>query len=110
MQIMINSDNQVELKDNFIEHWQSEISSSLKRYDDWITRIEVHLTDENSQAKGGNDDIRCLVEARPAGKQPVSIEVRGESAERALADGIATMDRRLSAMLDKVRTQQRKRS
>ena len=108
MQIIINSDNQVELENKFIEHWQSEISSSLQRFSDWLTRVEVHLTDENSKAKGGTDDIRCLIEARPANRQPVSVEVRGSSAEHALADGIQTLDRRLGTLLDKFRTQQRK--
>ena len=108
MQVIINSDNQVDLQSNFIEHWQTEIATSLQRFSDWVTRIEVHLTDENSNSKGGVDDIRCLIEARPANRQPVSVEVRGASAEQALADGVQTLDRRLGTMIDKARTQQRK--
>ena len=108
MQVIINSDNQVDLQDDFRQHWQTEITSSLQRFSDWITRIEVHLTDENSNSKGGIDDIRCLIEARPADRQPVSIEVRGESAESALADGVQTLGRRLGTMIEKKRTQQRK--
>ncbi len=109
MQVIINSDNQVDLDEDFIQHWQSEISSSLqKRFSDWITRVEVHLTDENSKSKAGIDDIRCLIEARPADRQPVSIEVRGASAEHALSDGIQTLSRRLGTLVDKTRTQQRK--
>ncbi len=108
MQVIINSDNQVDLNSDSIQHWQGEITNSLHRYGDWITRVEVHLTDENSNSKGGVSDIRCLLEARPAEKQPVSVEVRGPSAEHALADGIQTLNRRLGAMIDKIRTQQRK--
>lgn len=108
MQVIINSDNQVDLQEDFIQHWQSEITSSLKRFNDWITRVEVHLTDENGASRGGVDDIRCLIEARPADRQPVSIEVRGESAELALADGIQTLGRRLGTLVDKARTQKRK--
>ncbi len=108
MQVIINSDNQIDVQEDFIRHWQSEITSSLKRYSDWITRVEVHLTDENSAARGGVDDIRCLIEARPADRQPVSIEVRGESAENTLADGIQTLNRRLATLVDKARTQKRK--
>ena len=108
MQVIINSDNQVDLQSDFIDHWQGEIASSLQRFSDWITRVEVHLTDENSKSKESVDDIRCLIEARPANRQPVSIEVRGESPEHALATGVQTMDRRLGTLLDKARTQQRK--
>lgn len=107
MQVIMNSDNQVDLNGESIEHWRSEITTSLERFNDWITRVEVHVTDENSKSKEGTDDIRCLIEARPANKQPVSVEVRGSSAENAISDGIKTMQRRLSAMVDKARTQRR---
>ncbi|MGI9516899.1 MAG: hypothetical protein ACR2NP_07645 [Pirellulaceae bacterium] len=108
MQVIINSDNQVDLNDDLIQQWQGEISDSLQRFSHWVTRVEVHLTDENSNSKSGVSDIRCLLEARPADKQPVSVEVRGPSAEHALADGIQTLTRRLGTIVDKARTQQRK--
>ena len=108
MQVIINSDNQVDLNEAAIQHWQEEVTTLLQRFSDWITRVEVHLTDENSNSKGGIDDIRCLLEARPAGKQPVSIEVRGATVEQALSEGIQTLKQRLGTMQDKARTQQRK--
>ena len=109
MQIKINSDSQIDIDARFVDHWESEIESSLERFSDRLTRIEVHLTDENSHAKGGADDIRCLMEARPAGQKPISIEVRGASVELALQDGIGTLSRRLANMVEKARTEARKR-
>lgn len=108
MQVMINSKNQVDVNENLIQEWQTEITESLKRFSDWITRVEVHLSDENSQAKGGAHDIRCLMEARPANHQPVSIEVRAATVEQAIADGIGTLQRRLGTMVEKARTENRK--
>ena len=109
MQIIINSGNQVGLKADQVEQWQTEIGSSLERFRDWITRVEVHLTDVNSQSKGGPDDIRCLMEARPANKQPVSIEVRSASVDRAIREATNTLERRLSGIVDKARTESRRR-
>lgn len=109
MQIIINSDNHVDLKEDQVHHWETEIAESLERFNDWITRVEVHLTDENSRAKGGSDDIRCLMEARPASRQPVSIEVRSASVDRAIREATGTLERRLHAMADKARTESRKR-
>lgn len=109
MQVLINSGNQVDLHEGSIQKWQEEISSALERFGNWITRVEVHLTDENSQTKGGGDDIRCLMEARPASHQPVSIEVRAASPGQAIAEGIDTLKRRLATMQDKARTESRKR-
>jgi hypothetical protein len=109
MQVIINSDNQIDFNQPSIEHWQNEIAASLQRFSDWVTRVEVHLTDENSDSKKGSDDIRCLMEARPANRQPVSIEIRAASVEEALSEGAKTMKRRLGAIVDKERTEERKR-
>ena len=108
MQIIINSGNHLPMNQDSIEQYQSEIAASLKRFNDRITRIEVHLTNENSLAKGGADDIRCLMEARPASQQPVSVEVRAATVEQAIREGTSTLKRRLSAMLDKSQSEQRR--
>ena len=50
------------------------------------TRIEVHLADVNA-AKGGNDDIRCTIEARPEGMQPQTVTHTDASVEAALRGG-----------------------
>lgn len=110
MQVNINSDSHIEVKEGAVEKWQEEVTASLARFSDWLTRIEVHLTDENSQAKGGADAIRCLMEARPAGKTPVSIDVRAGTVDQAVHQATATLERRLGTIVDKARTERRKRS
>jgi len=108
MKITINTDKHIRLEADRAEQWESEIATSLQRFSEWITRVEVHLTDENSEARGGPDDIRCLMEARPAGQQPVSIEVREATPDQAIQEGIKTLERRLSNMAEKARTEKRK--
>ncbi len=108
MKVIINSNAQVALDDESIQKFASRVTDSLERFSSWITRVEVHLTDENSAAKGGSDDIRCLMEARPANQQPVSIEVRASNIDHAIAEGTKTLERRLSTMNDKARTQDRR--
>lgn len=108
MQVIINSNNHIDLTEHSIQQWQAEITASLQRFSDWITRVEVHLTDENSSVKGGSDDIRCLMEARPASQQPVSIEVRAASVDRAILEGTNTLKRRLATMVEKARSKERK--
>ncbi|MCO6043789.1 hypothetical protein NG895_07705 [Aeoliella sp. ICT_H6.2] len=109
MQVKINSDNHIDVHEKSVEKWQDEVATALSRFGDWLTRVEVHLTDENSHAKGGPDDIRCLMEARPAGKSPVSIEVRAANVDQAVHQATATLERRLATMVDKARTERRKR-
>ena len=108
MQVLINGDKHLNLNGESIQQWQEEITDALERFSDWITRIEVHVTDENSAAKGGGDDIRCLMEARPKNHQPVSIEVHAQALGYAIRDAIDTLEKRLSTILEKARTEQRK--
>ncbi|MGE3181567.1 MAG: HPF/RaiA family ribosome-associated protein [Phycisphaerae bacterium] len=108
MQININSDNHIDMDERTLLFWQDEIGTALNRFESWVTRLEVHLTDENSEAKGGDDDIRCLIEARPKSHQPVSVDVRAATVEQALKEGIRTIERRLGSMADKSRTEKRK--
>ena len=72
MQILVDTDHNVEGSEQFSHHVETEVRNALHRYADQITRVEVHLSDENG-AKSGSKDKRCLMEARPAGHQPLTV-------------------------------------
>lgn len=55
------------------DHVTEQINDRLGRFGERITRVEVHLGDEN-EGKPGPDDKRCMIEARPAGHDPVVAE------------------------------------
>ena len=69
MQIQVNTDDNVEGCNELAHRIEVEINNTLGRFSDQITRIEVHLSDENA-GKSGGADKRCLMEARLAGRQP----------------------------------------
>ncbi len=71
MQIQISTDHNIEGSDAREAEITTVVSSALERFSDQITRVEVHLADENGP-KGGNDDIRCTLEARIEGRQPIA--------------------------------------
>lgn len=52
------------------QHVHDEVNAALKHWQDRITRVEVHLHDDNGPAKKGIDK-RCTLEARPAGQDPI---------------------------------------
>jgi len=72
MQIQINSDDHVSVRDELHREVQAMIDTTLGRFSERLTRIEVHLSDANA-AKAGSTDKRCLMEARPAGREPVAV-------------------------------------
>ena len=81
MTIQINTDNHIEGHDRMEEYFKGILEEQLKRFDDKITRLEVHLGDENSD-KFGTDDKRCLIEVRLAGKQPIAVTNHSDSTEK----------------------------
>ena len=72
MQIQVHTDASIEGGDRLLSHVEAEIGSALSRFSDRLTRVEVHLGDENA-AKSGGIDKRCMLEARPTGQQPVAV-------------------------------------
>jgi len=53
------------------------VEKQLGHLMDRLTRVEVHLRDDNSAAKSSNDDKRCVMEARIAGRRPLAVEHSG---------------------------------
>ena len=62
MLIQINTDKNIEGHSRMNEFFSEEIKKELARFDDKITRIEVHLGDENGD-KFGKHDKKCMIEA-----------------------------------------------
>ena len=88
MQILLNTDRNIEGHEALATRVSEEVESALKRFSDRITRVEVHLSDENSDKKGGNDDMRCVMEARLEGRQPVAVTHHAATVDQAI-DGAA---------------------
>ncbi|MCF5720958.1 HPF/RaiA family ribosome-associated protein [Pseudomonas syringae] len=88
MQIQVNSDNHIESSIRLEEWVRNTIESTLERYEEDLTRVEVYLRDENGD-KPGPHDLSCRLEARPKGHQPLSVLHKADTLEQAI-DGAAT--------------------
>ena len=88
MQIQVNSDNHIESSIRLEEWVRATIESTLERYEEDLTRVEVYLRDENGD-KPGPHDLSCRLEARPKGHQPLSVIHKADTLEQAI-DGAAT--------------------
>jgi ribosome-associated translation inhibitor RaiA len=65
MQIQVRS-NHIEGSVGLHEWVSAAVEDRLERFDDLLTRVEVHVGDENAQ-KAGAADKRCQIEVRPKG-------------------------------------------
>ena len=98
MQIQVNTSNGVQNKDA-LERWANEeITQSLDRFSADVTRIEVHLSDENHDPSGGGDK-RCAMEARVAGRHPVTVTQHAPSLDEAFRGAADKLKRALDSAL-----------
>lgn len=72
MQVQFNTDSSVMGTENVATRIEAQLRERLARFADKLTRLEVHVRDENG-AKGGSDDKTCVIEARPSGGAPISV-------------------------------------
>ena len=102
MQIQVNSDNHVQGSKRLEEWVRTTIESTLDRYEEDLTRVEVHLSDENGD-KPGPHDLRCQLEARPKGHQPVSVTHKADSLELAIDGAAEKLEHALEHLFGKLR-------
>ena len=88
MQVLTNTDHAVGDHETLSTHVSTVVAAALKHFSDHITRVEVHLVDENG-AKGGPDDKRCMMEARFEGRKPLAVTHHAGTVELAV-HGAAT--------------------
>lgn len=88
MQIQMNTDGNIDGHAAMAADVSRTVERSLNRFSDRITRVEIHLSDENSDKKVGNDDMCCVLEARLAGHQPVAVTNHADTMNQAV-DGAA---------------------
>ncbi len=101
MQIQINSDHQINPSPELANRIQALIRDTLDRYSDRITRVEVHLNDQNS-VKNGRNDKRCLMEARVAGVGPVDAAHEAESLQLAIDGAMEKLERAIEHKLGRI--------
>lgn len=100
MIIQINKDNRIEGRVGIEEYITGELEKNLARFADKITRIEVHIGDENGQNVGVNDK-RCMIEARPANLQPVVATAHADTIKEAFQQASGKIKKILNSTFDK---------
>ena len=93
MKIQVNTDHNIHGHEALIEQIEATVETTLRHLSEHITRVEVHLTDENAR-KGGSTDKRCMMEARLEKHQPIAVTEEAASLDEAV-DGAADKLKRL---------------
>ena len=102
MTIQFNTDNNITGGEEFKAPLIALIADDLSRFSDQITRVEVHLSDENSN-KNGLNDKRCLMEGRLQGRQPIAVTNLADTEEQAVSGAIDKLKASLETILGRLR-------
>ena len=88
MQVQIHTDHHIEGTEAMHKWVSTAVKQALARFSDKISRVEVHLSDENGGKNTGPEYKQCVLEARLEGHQPLSVKHHAASLNQAL-DGAA---------------------
>lgn len=102
MQIQINTDSNIEGGAGLTQQIEAVVSDGLDRFSEQVTRVEVHVSDQNSDKKSGTADIRCLLEARLAGHQPISVSDQAATLEQAVDGAVEKLTHSLDSTLGRM--------
>jgi len=102
MQIQVNTDRHLDGSAELITQVETKLKGALSRFSNRITRVEVHLSDENGSQKSGSSDNRCVLEARLTGMKPIKVSADGSSHEQALNDAANNLEKLLGRTLDRL--------
>jgi ribosome-associated translation inhibitor RaiA len=109
MKIQLNSDVHVEGTEALSNWASATVAQVLERFSAHISRVEIHLSDENG-GKSGQDDQRCMLEARLEGRQPVAVTDHGATLEQAVQGASQKLARLLDTTLGRLHEHREKAS
>ena len=102
MKVQINTDSNIKGSNELTQYGEAIIRDVLGRFSGRITRVEIHLSDENSDNKSGIDDKRCLLEVRLANHQPIVSTHEGDTIEQAIEGALRTMVQTLDSTIGRL--------
>ncbi|MBW6505539.1 MAG: HPF/RaiA family ribosome-associated protein [Rhodobacteraceae bacterium] len=90
MHIQINTDKAIQGREDVARFVEDAVTARVGHFAQRISRVEVHLGDENA-AKGGGKDKRCMLEARPEGLRPIAVTHHDATLKLAISGAAAKL-------------------
>ncbi len=101
MQVQVHTDNHIKGSEELVSKVEGEVRGVIDRFHDQITRVEVHLHDLNG-AKKGDHHMRCLMEARVAGYQPLAVSCEAATLDEAVTGAAVKLEHSLEHTIGKL--------
>jgi len=101
MKIQLNTDAHIEDTEALTAKVNTIIKLALARFEEHITRIEVHLNDAPN-GQSGQHDYRCMLEARLEGRQPLAVTEHAALLELAVQGATQKLEHLLGSTLGRL--------
>lgn len=102
MRIQVNTDDHIEGREALARQVEAAVEEAIGHHSHQITRVEVHLGDENS-AKGGEKDKRCMMEARLEGRPPTAVTNHAPTLDLAIQGAAHKLQRVIESTIERLR-------
>jgi len=109
MKIQLNTDINIDATEGLAQHVNATLEHALERFAEHVTRVEVHLSDENA-GKSGQQDQRCMLEARLEGRQPAAVTDHAATMHQAVQGATQKLVRMLDSTLGRLHDHRSKMS
>jgi len=109
MQIQINTDRHIEGQERLTNWASGVVEQALSRVKDRITRVVVHLSDENAD-RSGQHDQQCVMEARLEGRQPIAVTHQAATMDQAVNGAAEKLTGAIESIIGRQRDQRRRQA
>jgi ribosome-associated translation inhibitor RaiA len=103
VQVQINTGHNIAGDEAVAAKMRDTVQESLSRVSDSITRVEVHLSDQDGSAKSVGEEMRCVMEARVEGRDPVAVTHSATTVDQAIEGAAAKLARMVRSTLERAR-------
>jgi len=101
MKIQVNTDKNIDGNEALVAQVEAVVTKSLSHFSTHITRLEVHLSDENGD-KNGQHDKKCMMEARLEGRQPTAVTCAAATLTQAVSGAADKLKSSLGSTLERL--------
>ena len=92
MKVLLNTDRNIDGGEALALRVRVDVEVALAHFSERISRVEVHVSDENA-TKRGQEDKRCVMEARLEGRSPVAVTSHAATVDLAVHSAAAKLSR-----------------
>lgn len=107
MELFVHTDRNIYTDATEERRIEEGLANALERFAEELTRVEVHLSDESAGRSTG-DDIHCLLEARPARQDPVTVSHQAATPGEALEGATHKLEALLSHKFERLTEKDRR--